>query len=465
MEDELPIKKIFDTAVKKHLDGNIEEAETLYKKIIKTDPKNAAALNNLGIIFLNSNKNDEAKDLFEKAVKINPDYVDAINNLGICHLNLKMFEKAKNSFENVININPNLADTHNNLGNCYKDMGNYEKAISCYAESLKIKPDYTNALNNVTAILIQLRKVEKIETNEDFSNVYKKQSEPNKLLYLVYIMIEKFINLDIKGTEILLEKIKKLMSTEIFLKLGEQDTKFVNSYHKFLTSLLKIFLKENSFSKNLEHDKGNKTIYHIGESHCLSFAHQKIKINDAKYTIKPRIIFGTKAWHLGNYEENSFKSFFKYQINNIPEDSILFISFGEIDCRPYEGIIHHYKEKGGNLDAIIKNTVENYLMFTESVFKEKNIKRFYFGVPAPVINLDKSQNEKEINLIRINTVKKFNFYLESFLKKNRLKFIDIYKLTSAKNGTSNMIHLCDDNHLSPSSLKHFEKQISNSFIN
>ena len=352
------------------------------------------------------------------------------------------------------------ADVQYNLGNSFKDLGKYEKAIEKYSKSLEIKPTYTNALTHLTAILIQLRRIDELELNKDFSNIFEKQSEHNKLLYLVYIMIEKFIKLDVHATKLLIDKLKKLINTDIFSELSKKDNSFVFAYHTFLTILLKNFLKENpNFKKESNND--SKIIYHIGESHCLSFAHKKIKIDNMWYTIKPRIIFGTKAWHLGNTESNSYKSFFKYQVNSILDGSIVFLSFGEIDCRVDEGIIQHYEEKGGSLGSIIKNTVENYLNFTENEFKDRNIKRLYFGIPAPKINETKSEQGEKINLLRVNIIKKFNIYLKSSLLKKNLNLADVYKLTSTSKGISNNKYHCDDIHLIPSTIDYFKKQIAN----
>ena len=46
-------KILYAQAIKKQQEGNLEEAKSLYKKVIKIDPRNIQALNNLGVIYMN----------------------------------------------------------------------------------------------------------------------------------------------------------------------------------------------------------------------------------------------------------------------------------------------------------------------------------------------------------------------------------------------------------------------------
>ena len=44
---ELPVNKLFQQAIKAHQEGKLEEAEQLYRSILKTDPKNLNAIKNI----------------------------------------------------------------------------------------------------------------------------------------------------------------------------------------------------------------------------------------------------------------------------------------------------------------------------------------------------------------------------------------------------------------------------------
>ncbi len=55
----------------------------LFKKIVKQDPKNIAAIYNQGLALNQLKKYQDAITCFDKVIEINPKYVSAINNRGI----------------------------------------------------------------------------------------------------------------------------------------------------------------------------------------------------------------------------------------------------------------------------------------------------------------------------------------------------------------------------------------------
>ena len=103
----LTTKETFALAVQNHQKNNLQVAENLYKKILKTNPNHASAHNNLGLIF---------------------------------HA-YKDFQKARSYYQKAIQFQPDYADAHNNLGNVQKDLGEHQKAISCYEKAIQIEPD------------------------------------------------------------------------------------------------------------------------------------------------------------------------------------------------------------------------------------------------------------------------------------------------------------------------------------
>ena len=69
---------------------------------------------------------------------------------------------------------------------------------------------------------------------------------------------------------------------------------------------------------------------------CL-LLHQFLRIQGTVFKVKPRMIFGTKAYHLSNQGCNKYKAFFKNYVSEIPDKALVLLSFGEIDCRKEEG--------------------------------------------------------------------------------------------------------------------------------
>ena len=83
---------LLNRAIKFHLKGKLEKAELDYKKIIKAQPQNIIANNNLASIE-NIKKNYKSSlHILENILKINPSYVDALNNKGIALMGLELFD-------------------------------------------------------------------------------------------------------------------------------------------------------------------------------------------------------------------------------------------------------------------------------------------------------------------------------------------------------------------------------------
>ena len=63
--------KIFNQAITAHQEGKLEDAERLYREILKTHPTHPGANHNLGLIESARNKLEVALPLFKKATEVN----------------------------------------------------------------------------------------------------------------------------------------------------------------------------------------------------------------------------------------------------------------------------------------------------------------------------------------------------------------------------------------------------------
>ena len=96
---ELIIEQTLQQGVAAHKEGNLQEAERLYRAILQSQPKHPDANHNLGVIAVSVNKADEALPLFQTALEANPkieqfwlSYIDAL-------IKEKQFDNAKQVLE------------------------------------------------------------------------------------------------------------------------------------------------------------------------------------------------------------------------------------------------------------------------------------------------------------------------------------------------------------------------------
>lgn len=132
-----------------HQNGNINEAEEIYKKILQIFPLYADALHLLGVIGNQKGENDTAISLIEKAIQINPHNAIYYNNLGNAYKDRGRAEVAIVCYEKALQFKTNLADIYLNIGNALKELGHLDDAISSFKKVIRIKPDCAEAYYNL----------------------------------------------------------------------------------------------------------------------------------------------------------------------------------------------------------------------------------------------------------------------------------------------------------------------------
>ena len=185
-------------------DGDVEQARTLYQKVLDRSPKNEKA--HKGLTGLQLRSTDAAEDHlqeaikqllnlfdqghlvsvaeqslvltkqypntyifwaifgfankmlgrnhasefgFRNAVRLNPNYPDGYINIGIALKNQGKLEEAIKAYDQTILLKPECADAYNNKGNALKDLGKLEDALAAYDKALLLDSDFAEVYNNV----------------------------------------------------------------------------------------------------------------------------------------------------------------------------------------------------------------------------------------------------------------------------------------------------------------------------
>lgn len=91
--------------------GKPDEAIKIYNDLLSIEPNNAAALHNIGYIFL-FYKNDPAASIhwFDKSALANPKAVNTIYHRGYAHELLKNYNKAREDYQKAIELNNGVFD-------------------------------------------------------------------------------------------------------------------------------------------------------------------------------------------------------------------------------------------------------------------------------------------------------------------------------------------------------------------
>lgn len=125
----------------KQMEGDDAGAITIYRAIVKRQPKFGLAWNNMGVAFREIGELEEAISCFRRAVAFAPDMAEAWNNLGVAQDAFHLFENATRSYQKAIEIEPEYASAHFNLGVSLQKLGQFDAAAGHYNNVLAIRPD------------------------------------------------------------------------------------------------------------------------------------------------------------------------------------------------------------------------------------------------------------------------------------------------------------------------------------
>jgi predicted O-linked N-acetylglucosamine transferase (SPINDLY family) len=144
-------------AISTHQEGDLAEAERLYRIVLLAPLAPAIASFNLGLLCLGQGRLPEAADAFRGAIAIEPDMVNAIINLGTTQLALGRPDEAIVSYRRALAIQPDHAMALGNLGKALHDLKRLEEAVAAYQAALALQPDNAEVLLNLGAALLERR--------------------------------------------------------------------------------------------------------------------------------------------------------------------------------------------------------------------------------------------------------------------------------------------------------------------
>ncbi len=138
----------FNQAVAAHRASDLSRAESLYKLVLASDPKQFDAMHMLGIVAGQRGDYREGVRRITEALKIRPNATDGYINLGRMQAELKDYADACASYGKALSLNPNLPLAHNNFSIILRRLGNCEEALLHCEKALSLAPNYAEAWNN-----------------------------------------------------------------------------------------------------------------------------------------------------------------------------------------------------------------------------------------------------------------------------------------------------------------------------
>lgn len=129
--------------------GEFERAADLMQQSLIYAPAQPAVHNNLGNVLGRLGKKIEAIACYRNAIDLKKDYPEAWYNLGIELRATGDIPESIEAFLMAIAIKPDYGPAFDELGNTYKEQGKLDEAIATYHKALDISPDNFKALHNL----------------------------------------------------------------------------------------------------------------------------------------------------------------------------------------------------------------------------------------------------------------------------------------------------------------------------
>ncbi|HUT72264.1 MAG TPA: glycosyltransferase [Desulfatiglandales bacterium] len=160
-------------------EGKVEEAEKCFLDLLKKDPSNTEALNDLGVIQHAKGNVKGAEDLFLKAIAAKQEYLDARLNLVDLYQDAKRWSEAAIQLEKFISICNHDHNVFNQLGLIYLEMDDTVKAQVALKKSLELNPEQKTVRDSLNALQIQnpVELASRDQISEDYSNHHLSNTE------------------------------------------------------------------------------------------------------------------------------------------------------------------------------------------------------------------------------------------------------------------------------------------------
>ncbi len=148
-----PERRLMALAAEHQKEGRREEAERIYRRVLRENPKNVDALRLLALIASAAGRADDAEAMLRKAVELAPDFLLALLDLGRLCKEQDRFADALACFDRMIALEPSQPQAHYQRAATLARASFTPEAIASYRKCLALRPDHPGALMGLGHVL------------------------------------------------------------------------------------------------------------------------------------------------------------------------------------------------------------------------------------------------------------------------------------------------------------------------
>src|SRR5437660_1372057 len=147
-------EQTFAQALALHQRGQLGEAERLYRQVLARHPDHPDALNLLGVLALQTGRNEEAIDLIARALARNDQVADFHNNIAEAYRRSARLDAAAGHFAKAAELEPTFVEAHQNLAAILRAQGKWDLAAARYRRVIEIRPQLAEGHSGLADMLL-----------------------------------------------------------------------------------------------------------------------------------------------------------------------------------------------------------------------------------------------------------------------------------------------------------------------
>lgn len=148
-------QQLFSRAVQAQIDGQLDEAVRLLRRLLREQPRDHEALHQLGLVRWQLGERDEALDALEASAAMQPAEARYQANLGNVYQATGRTRAALAALQRAVALQPGHAASWSNLGVALRLDGQLDEAVAALRKATALAPDNTVAWQNLGSALEQ----------------------------------------------------------------------------------------------------------------------------------------------------------------------------------------------------------------------------------------------------------------------------------------------------------------------
>jgi tetratricopeptide (TPR) repeat protein len=153
----------FNRGVELQQKGDLAGARLAYEEALKLAPNRVDALSNLGLVYLNLEKNEKAIEYLGKALSLNPALHAVRMFLGLAYFRAGQTEAAQQELTKVLEAQPGHPQALHLLGLCLLKLDQVQEGITALEAALQANPNNADAAYTLATAYIGSGEIEQAE--------------------------------------------------------------------------------------------------------------------------------------------------------------------------------------------------------------------------------------------------------------------------------------------------------------